>query len=81
MMGFDEDPDKVTSLYFEMYICSEILHGMQHRDFLELPFEEQLKWKLYATLKNKKEDFHIKKISNRNKTESDAGRTKNKNRR
>lgn len=77
-MGFD-DLSKTTQLYFEMYICSEILHGMLHSDFISLSNDEQLKWKLYAALKLKKEERHLEELKIKKKdTEQSARRPKGK---
>lgn len=81
-MGFGHDLEKTTPLYFEMYICSEILHGMLHSDFIQLPLDEQLKWKLYTAMKAEKESYHHKKVldDNTNKLRGNARGLKGKSR-
>ena len=62
-MGLLGSVKATTPLYHEMYICSEILGGMPHYKFMQLPKEERMKWYFFAEMKMKKESyFHKKQI-------------------
>lgn len=50
-----------TELNFELEICSKFLGGMLHMDFLKLPREEKLKWKLYYIIEQKREEHFLQK--------------------
>jgi len=80
-MGHDSPLEQTSPLYFEMYICSEILKGMTHEEFSKLSFEEKTKWKLFTSLKFKKEEYSMKKITEKHKVKQSGRTPKSKTRR
>lgn len=43
-----------------MHILAEYLH-MTYEEWMKLPYEERLRWRLYATLRAMKEEYQIEK--------------------
>ncbi len=56
-IGLTDNPDfdKVTSLYADMFICSEYLH-CTHEEFKRKPYKEKCKWYAFVEMKGRREE-------------------------
>jgi hypothetical protein len=57
----EDDLDKTTPLYFEMFICTEFLHG-SHSEFLRLSREDRKKLMMFTRVQAKKREREMKPL-------------------